>query len=99
MLLLLALAIAAMIVAILESIPESQIQTQSRIAKILLTSAGNGEVIDEEKLTKVMEMDYGSLKNEFQIKKDFCIYIEDENGNIILSKGSPSLKKDGLCAA
>ena len=44
-------------------------------------------------------MDYDSLKKSFKASRDFCIYIEDEKGNILLSKSAPSLNKDGFCVA
>lgn len=51
-------------------------------------------VVDGKKLDEIENMDYRQLKKEFNIKKDFCMYLEDENGNIILAKGSEKLIKD-----
>lgn len=53
-------------------------------------------IIDQDKLEKIQRMDYVELKNALDIKKDFCVYIEDENGNIILEKGSDKLSQDGV---
>ena len=60
-----------------------------------LSFANNG-VIDESKLKEIQNMDYKEFKKSLNVKNDFCIYIEDGNGNIILSKGSSKLNKDGI---
>ena len=57
--------------------------------------ASNG-VINEDKLNAIRNMDYHDFKNHLGAKNDFCIYIEDENGNIILAKGSNKLSGDGI---
>ncbi len=54
----------------------------------------NGVVV-EEKLDEIKNMDYVQLKEELNAKKDFCIYLEDGNGGIILAKSSEKLMKDG----
>ena len=54
----------------------------------------NGGVVNESKLREVQSLDYKELKEELNAKKDFCIYMEDENGNIILDKSSEKLSKD-----
>lgn len=59
-------------------------------------SFASGGVIDSDKLKEVQKMDYIQLKNRLNVKEDFCMYIEDENGNIILAKGSAKLIKDGI---
>ena len=46
----------------------------------------SGGVVDESRLTEVRKMSYEELKSYLNLKKDFCIYLEDGNGNIILSK-------------
>ena len=53
-------------------------------------------VIEQNKLQEIQKMDYVELKNSLGIKKDFCIYVEDENGNIILEKGDEKLSQDGV---
>lgn len=53
-----------------------------------------GGVINQNKLKQIQSMDYEKLKSYLNIKNDFCIYVEDENGQIILSKVAPTLNKD-----
>ena len=57
--------------------------------------ASNG-TIDIDKLKQMQSMDYSKLKNFLKAKKDFCIYIEDGNGNLLLAKGYSKLSEDGL---
>lgn len=60
-----------------------------------ISFASNG-VVNENKLREIQKMDYGDFKRYFDVKNDFCIYIEDENGGIILAKGSEKLNGDGI---
>lgn len=57
-------------------------------------SFASGGVINQNKLNQVQNMDYKELKNYLDAKQDFCMYLEDESGNIILAKGSPQLSND-----
>ena len=59
-------------------------------------SFATGGIVDEVKLSKIQFMDYKSFKNSLNAKNDFCIYLEDGNGNIILSKGYSKLSNDGI---
>lgn len=62
--------------------------TRSVVSKI---SAEEGQsfgiiengVINQEKFDELCDKDYEDVKAELGIKSDFCIYLEDENGNII----------------
>ena len=58
-------------------------------------SFASGGVINQNKLKQVQNMDYNELKSYLDAEQDFCMYIEDESGNIILAKGSPKLSNDG----
>lgn len=58
-------------------------------------SFASGGVVDQGKLNQVKGMDYKELKNYLNAKQDFCMYMEDENGNILLAKGSPKLSEGG----
>ena len=60
-----------------------------------LSFAASG-VIDENKLNEIKSLDYAELKKSFKVRKDFCVYIEDGNGNTILTKGSSKLNGEGL---
>ena len=59
-------------------------------------SFASGGVIDENKLKEVRSMDYSALKKSLNAKNDFCMYIEDGNGSIILAKGLSSMDKDSM---
>ena len=56
----------------------------------------NNGVIDEKMMKVVSQMDYAELKSFFNVTEDFCIYIEDGRGNLMLSKGTSKLNKDGI---
>ena len=43
----------------------------------------DGAIINETKLQELLGKDYQEIKKSLRIKNDFCIYFEDENGNII----------------
>ena len=60
-----------------------------------LSIANNG-IVDKNKLQEIQNMDYEQLKSNLNAKKDFCVYIEDGEGNIILAKGSQKLTGDGV---
>ncbi|MBI3034980.1 hypothetical protein HYY71_01535 [Candidatus Woesearchaeota archaeon] len=59
-------------------------------------SFANNGIIDENKLREIKSIGYDDFKEMLKVKNDFCIYIEDGNGNVILSKGSSKLGKDGI---
>lgn len=60
-------------------------------------SIANNGVVDKNKLQEIQSMDYEEFKNNLNAKKDFCVYIEDENGGIILAKGSSKLDAEVPC--
>lgn len=79
---------------------KNQKMEAEKITEIILDNhrisfASNG-IIDEKKLREVQEMSYESFKKSLQASKDFCILIEDEKGNILLSKGSSKLNNNGI---
>ena len=97
--LVLIVALIAMIVGIYNKTAKLEMEA-GKIAEVILDNhaisfATNG-IIDEDKLNQIQNMDYNQFKNYLKVKNDFCIYIEDGNGNILLAKGSPKLEKDGL---
>ena len=61
-----------------------------------LAVLGRNGVINQAELEKIQGMNYEQLKKYLNMKNDFCLYIEDENGNIILAKGSAKLSRDGI---
>ena len=46
-----------------------------------------GNTIHEEKLEEIVEMDYKELKENLNVENDFCVYFEDEDGNLVEIKG------------
>lgn len=68
---------------------ENQKESKKVIQKFVL-SEGNSDVafivrdrIDQSRLDKVSQMSYEELKQELGIKKEFYMFFEDENGNIV----------------
>ena len=54
----------------------------------------NDGVIDPQKLEEIKKMDYIALKNGIDAKNDFCMYIEDTDGNVLLAKSSSKLSEE-----
>lgn len=79
---------------------DKQTMEAEKITEIILDNHGmsfaKGGVIDENKLEEIKSINYDDFKKSLNAKNDFCMYIEDANGNIILAKGSFKLNKDGL---
>lgn len=46
-----------------------------------------GSRIDEQKLREAINLSYDNLKSLLGVESDFCIYLEDENGNIVPMEG------------
>ena len=61
-----------------------------------VVSFANKGVVDENKLKEIQNIGYEDFKRSLNVKNDFCIYLEDENGEIILAKGSSKLNNDGM---
>ena len=92
-------AFIAMIVGIYNKTSKPEMEA-GKITEVILDNhaisfASNG-VIDENKLSQIRNMDYKEFKSYLNAKNDFCIYIEDGNGNIILAKGSSKLGNEGM---
>ena len=43
----------------------------------------DGIEVDDIKLQELLEEDYSELKKKLRIENEFCIYLEDEEGNVI----------------
>ena len=59
--------------------------------KITESIFSNGNVIDGNKIMQIQKMDYPDLKKSINAKGDFCIYLEDDKGQVILAKGTSKL--------
>lgn len=102
-LLILIVAVIIMFVSVYDKIGKSgngRMTEAEKITEILLDDHGmsfaSGGVIDEGKLNEIKNISYDDFKKSLNAKNDFCIYIEDEYGRIILAKGSGKLSEDGL---
>ncbi len=59
-----------------------------------------GTKIDTERLAAITNMSYESIKDQLGLDSDFCIYLEDEKGNLIpldgkMGVGSPYANLSG----
>ena len=103
--------------AMLESNPETKVSDLKEEASIVIGQVGDDEsplkavdngAIDVNEWNKLQAYNYDDLKRKLRTGGDFCIYIEDERGNIVqidpddtssISIGSPAIKiKDTPCS-
>lgn len=96
---LVSIILIALILILFRKTPNPSTQAAEKIAEIVLDDhpfsiATNG-VVNESKLKEFRNMDYEELKKSMNAKGDFCIYIEDIDGNLILEKGSSELQGKG----
>lgn len=57
----------------------------------------DGIEVDEAKLEQLLGKDYSIIKEQIRAEKDFCIFLEDENGDIIyISPGQPGIGSDKI---
>ena len=103
MMLVLIVAIIFMAVSIYDKLNKTRdnpTMEAEKITEMILDNHGIsfaiGGIVDEEKLKEIKNINYDDFKKSLNVKNDFCIYIEDGNGNLILAKGSSKLNKDGL---
>ena len=94
-------AVVVIIVSIYDKVnqPVSSLEAE-KIAEVILNGnvigLVNGGKINVIKLQEIQNLEYDDLKRLLNAKRDFCLYIEDENGNIILSKGATMFNDDGI---
>lgn len=98
--LVLIVAFIAMILGISNKLNEPRGMEAEKITEMIMDDnhisfASNG-VIDGDKMMEIQNMNYDDFKKSVNAKNDFCVYIEDGNGNLILAKGSSKLSKDGI---
>ena len=93
-------AIISIVVVVFDKLNEPAEMEAEKITEMILNehdiSFANNGIVDENKLKEIQNMDYKDFKNSLKAKNDFCVYIEDENGNLLLAKGSSKLNGDGL---
>lgn len=71
-----------------ENLPSSLQENSSKVAFI------EGNEINIQKLIQFARMNYSEIQNELGITDDFCVYIEDEKGNIIPIDGKAGVGSD-----
>ena len=98
--LVLIVAVIAIIVSFYDKNAHPDRIEAEKITEIILDnhdiSFATGGVVDQNKINEVQGMPYSKLKNFFNAKNDFCIYLEDGDGNVLLAKGSSKLSQDGM---
>ncbi|MBI2652313.1 hypothetical protein HYX00_02500 [Candidatus Woesearchaeota archaeon] len=99
--LVLIVAVIAMVVSVYDKANEPKITEAEKIIGLVtdehsISFANNG-IIDENKLREIKDMSYNDFKKSLNVKNDFCIYIEDGDGNVIFAKGSLRLDRGGVC--
>ena len=98
--LVLIVAFVAMIVVVYDKINEPTKIEAEKITEMILDehriSFASNSIVNESKLKEIQDMSYNDFRKSLNAKNDFCVYIEDENGKIILAKGSSKLSRDGL---
>ena len=56
-----------------------------------------GMDVDQEKLEDLLQMEYSEIKEKLRVENDFCIFLEDGEGNIIyLEAGQPGIGSDKI---
>ena len=50
-----------------------------------------GVEVDEAKLQHLLGADYDAIKEKIRAEEDFCIFLEDEKGDIIYISGEPGI--------
>ena len=56
----------------------------------------DGIEVDEAKLQQLLGEDYSTIKEKMRVDKDFCIFLEDEEGNIIYVSNKPGIGSDKI---
>ena len=93
-------AVIAIIVGVYHDRNNQRPMDAEKITSLLMDdhdiSFASGGVVNLNKLAEVQKMDYPQLKEYLKTDKDFCLYLVDEKGTIILAKGSSRLTGDGI---
>lgn len=65
------------------SIVIKQVDSDGSVIKII-----NNNEVNISRLNQIKNLSYGQLKRELRIEGDFCIYLEDDKGNLVLLNNS-----------
>src|SRR3989344_7684551 len=90
--------VLAVIVSVYEKSDKTEYIDAQEITELIfddhdISFVSNG-IIDEYKLKELQQTDYVTLKSQLNAKNDFCVYVEDADGNVIAAKGSSKLKSE-----
>jgi hypothetical protein len=55
--------------------------------------------LDEDKLGKLTDLDYEELRQRLGVQREFCIYLHDEQGNLIYIQDSLGNRYTGIGSA
>jgi len=56
----------------------------------------NGVELNETKLQELLSNEYPELKEKIRAGSDFCIFLEDEGGNIVYISNKPGIGSDKI---
>ena len=95
-------ALIVLVLGTMRATYENPQEEVERLASVLtdhdpLSLAPNGEVAQEH-IVGFAAQDYESIKENLGLSRDFCIYFEDENGELIFMRedtvglGSPAIE-------
>ena len=97
--------------AVLNQSPNTKVKNLKQEASIVIKQVSSDDtqlrIIDQNELNisragELKNLSYEELQKRLRIEGDFCIYIEDENGNVILINnsyrgiGSPDINITGI---
>ena len=86
-------------VSVLEKDEQLQKADPEKILGLVLkdTDVKDGMMVfDQKKLNELEGMDYVAIKRILNVEGDFCMYLQDGKGSVLLVKGSPKLSEDGI---
>ena len=57
----------------------------------------NGAEVNETKLEELLGMEYSEIKKKMRVENEFCIFLEDEEGNVIyITQDQPGIGSDEI---
>jgi len=97
--------IVAIIIVMFSMLSQKRDEGLQDEAETILDELTNGDehtfavdgLLQEEILTRISGMSYKELKDSLNVENDFCIYFEDEDGNLVEVKdGLRSVGSDAI---
>ena len=57
----------------------------------------DGNEVNQAKLEALLGMEYSDIKERIRIENEFCLFLEDENGNVIyIESGKPGIGSEKI---